>query len=81
MIKKYVNRPMTIEAIQYDGKNIDEVQNFCHEKIDEMCSVLEVGDYVVKDGHGCFSTCEKNLFQKKYEELDERKIVCAQSLY
>lgn len=81
MIRRYINKPIAIEAVQYDGNNIDEVQDFCHEKIDEMCSALEVGDYIVKDERGCFSTYEKHLFQRKYEELDERKIICAQSLY
>ena len=81
MIKRYVNKPIEIEAVQYDGNNINEVQDFCHEKIEEMFNALEIGDYVMKDNKGCFSTCENNLFQKNYEELDERRCVCAQSLY
>ena len=29
-MRKYVKKPVVIEAVQWDGENLDEVMNFCN---------------------------------------------------
>ena len=84
MVKKYVKKPIPVEAVQFNGHNIDEVNDFCQDAFVEdgwLCvSVLEgimkasnkVGDYVVKDAMGKFYICEKGIFEETYEEQPEQ---------
>lgn len=93
MVKKYVNKPIPVEAVQFNGRNIGEVNDFCQDASIEdgwlRLSTLEgimkasnkVGDYVVKDAMGKFYICEKGIFEEMYEEADDRSYVCSSTLY
>ena len=91
--QKYVKKPIPVEAVQFNGHNIDEVNDFCQDAFVEdgwLCvSALEgimkasnkVGDYVVKDAMGKFYICEKGIFEEMYEEADDRSYVCSSTFY
>ena len=40
MIKKYRKKPVTIEAIQWNGKNLSEIDEFTESKVKNHESVL-----------------------------------------
>ncbi len=83
MVKKYVKKRIPVEAIQYDGSNFDEVQDFCPDAFVEdgflkvrtlegvMSSTNKTGDFVMKGIHGEFYICERNIFEESYEEYTE----------
>lgn len=93
MVKKYVKKPIPIDAVQYTGDNIDEVQDFCSDAFIEdgwlnvstfegtMKASNKIGDYVVKGIKGEFYICEKSIFEETYEEVDERRYICSSSLF
>lgn len=93
MAKRYVKKPIPIEALQYDGHNIDEVNDFCQDAFVEdgwlyvhtlegdMKAPNKVGDYVAKGIRGEFYICEKQIFEETYAEIDDRHDVCASMLY
>ena len=82
MVKKYVKKPILVEAVQFNGCNIDEVNDFCKDAFIEdgwlWVSTLEgnmkasnkVGDYIVKGVMGEFYICEKSIFEETYEEVE-----------
>lgn len=80
MIKKYVKKPIPIEALQYNGENIDKVIEFSdnavyvqdgnvyvHTSEGEMKMKNPIGDYLIKGIHGEFYFCEKSVFEESYE--------------
>lgn len=82
MYKKYRKKPVTIEAIQWDGKNLSEIDNFMgrifeNKEIILVIHTLEgdmeasVGDYIIKDVNGEFYPCKPDVFAKTYEEVTE----------
>lgn len=81
MIRKYVKKPIPIEAIQYDGNNFEELETFSNGAVfieDGIlkCKTLEgvmscfnkVGDYLVRGIAGEFYICEKSIFEITYQE-------------
>ena len=67
MVKRYVKKPIVIEAIQYDGRNSADIHEFCGNKVREPVGVdyLEIvtlegimkaqpGDYIIKGINGEF---------------------------
>lgn len=93
MTKKYIKKPIPVEAVQYTGKNFDEVQSFCTDAFTEdgwlkvhtlegdMKAPNRTGDYVIKGIKGEFYICEKSIFEKTYEEDDERRYACTSSFF
>lgn len=93
MAKKYVKKPIPVEAVQYTGKNFDEVQDFCvdafiedgwlhvHTLEGDMKAPSKAGDYVIKGIKGEFYICEKHVFEKAYEEAHDREYACTSSLF
>ena len=81
MANKYVKKPISVEAVQYTGKNFDEVQSFCIDAFIEdgwlyvptlegdMRAPSKAGDYVIKGIKGEFYICEKKIFEEMYEEV------------
>ena len=82
MMKRYVKKPIPIEAVQYDGSNIEELQAFAGDDVylqdgsvyihtieGDMKMVNPVGDYLIKGVRGEFYFCEKSIFEETYEEL------------
>lgn len=85
MIKKYRKKPIVIEAIQYDGKNMNQIiselgmpeigEDFISN--DLIISTLEgdmrasIGDYIIKGVMGEFYPCKADVFDKSYELVDK----------
>lgn len=83
MIKKYIKNPVQIEAIQYLGDNLDEVETFINQIIlkykDTENSIgiptlegimkASVGDYIIKEIKGEFYPCKPDIFKATYTEL------------
>ena len=84
MIKTYRKRPFEVEAIQYDGENMNEVIKFCKDEreielylgwalklnITVNNETVFKGDYVVKDENGEFYPCSPDVFLETYEEIE-----------
>ena len=81
MKKKYIKKPIQIEAIQFTGDNFRELYDFAgndvyyqdglvyvHTLEGDMKMKNKVGDYLVKGVRGEFYFCEKNIFEETYEE-------------
>ena len=82
MIKKYRKKPVTIEAIQWNGENLSEIDQFTRGKVKNHESVLiiptlegdmyaSLNDYIIKGVNGEFYPCKPNIFAKAYEEVTE----------
>lgn len=80
-IKKYMKKPIPIEAIQFNGDNFSQLQAFAGSNIytnndgvfihtleGEMKMKNPVGDYLIKGIHGEFYFCEKSVFEESYIE-------------
>lgn len=81
MIRKYIKKPISIEAVQYTGDNFDELQAFAKDDVyiqdglvyvhtleGDMKMKNKVGDYLIKGVRGEFYFCEKDIFEETYEE-------------
>lgn len=82
MIKKYKKKPVTIEAIQWTGKNLSEIDNFMGGTVENKGATLviytlegdmeaSIGDYIIKGVNGEFYPCKPDIFAKTYEEVTE----------
>jgi len=82
MIRKYIKKPISIEAVKYTGDNFDELQAFAKDDVyiqdgyvfvhtieGDMKMVNKTGDYLIKGIQGEFYFCEKNIFEATYEEV------------
>ena len=85
MIKTYVKKPIKIEAIQYLGTNIDEIENFIDNPVIKYYSsdrdyaigipTLEgimkasVGDYIIKGVQGECYPYKPDIFKLTYDEV------------
>jgi len=83
-MKKYIKRPIIVEAVQFNGMNFDELVRFAgndvyksdhkiciHTLEGDLKMKNEVGDYLVKGVRGEFYFCEKSIFEETYQEVDE----------
>ena len=82
MIKKFRKKPVIIEAIQWNGKNLTEIDNFVGGSIANKSTILiihtlegdmeaSMGDYIIKGINGEFYPCKPDIFAKTYEEVTE----------
>lgn len=83
MAKKYVKKPILIEAVQWTGDNRAEILNFCNqgyfEYDNEFCHLYiktlegnmsaNPGDFIIKGVRGEFYPCAKDIFEETYEEV------------
>ena len=80
MIKKYIKKPVEVEAVQWTGTNIDEIEKFAREHIYEHTTIAKIaistqegimvaniGDYIIKGVNGEFYPCKPDIFKKTYE--------------
>ncbi len=84
---KYRKKPVIIEAIQWNGINLEEIKWFMKEQFKDV-SVSEIsfglqiptlegtmtvslGDYIIRGVNGEYYPCKPDIFQKTYEEVDE----------
>ena len=84
MVQKFRKKPVVIEAVQYDGANSVEIENFSEGAIvknggksDEMhVTTLEglvyavTGDWIIKGVNGEFYPCKPDIFDKTYEPAE-----------
>ncbi len=80
---KYRKKPIVIEAIQWTGKNIDEVLRFMpkvdigqkHQEEELTIITLEgnmttsKGDWIIKGVKGEFYPCKPDIFEATYEKV------------
>ena len=82
MIKKFRKKPVTIEAIQWNGENLSEIDEFTKNEVKNHESVLiittlegdmyaSLNDYIIKGVNGEFYPCKPDIFAKTYEEVTE----------
>jgi hypothetical protein len=83
MIRKYVKKPVVIEAIQYDGFNIGQINDFVGSFFKEPVNkspyietlegnmIMTKGDYIIKGLRGEFYPCKPDIFEDSYEEVKE----------
>ena len=86
-MQKFVKKPVVIEAIQYDGANITEIETFVGAKLPSVwlsvedtqlvISTLEgdmkvsKGDYVIKGIKGEFYPCKPDIFKSTYNVIED----------
>ena len=86
-MQKFVKKPVVIEAIQYDGANITEIETFVKGKLPTIMtsdlgaqlviSTLEgdmkvsKGDYVIKGINGEFYPCKPDIFKSTYNVIED----------
>lgn len=82
---KYRKKPVVVEAMQYDGNNIDKIivklgvpEYGCDLLSDDITiNTLEgemtakVGDYIIKVIDDEFYLCKPDIFEKTYELVEE----------
>ncbi|PRR70911.1 hypothetical protein [Clostridium thermopalmarium] len=78
---KYRKKPVEVEAVQYTGKNINEIYNFVRKHlfrdIDRNLSIQTLegtmkatpGDWIIKGVNGEFYPCKPDIFEKTYESV------------
>ena len=82
--RRYVKRPVVIEAMQYDGRNTNEVagwlmENGVHVGWSNAAMVIPTlegrmeaspGDWVIRGVKGEFYPCKPDIFAAMHEEGD-----------
>lgn len=87
MVKRYIKKPTTIEAVRWTGYNFDEIQDFVgtenvqfrretnppriHIVTGYQALYLMVGDYIVKNSYGSFEAYTKGYFEETFGEVTE----------
>lgn len=85
MTRKYVKKPIVIEAVQWKGDNRREIFEFCTlsyfntdfetQDLKLMIQTLEgvmeasIGDYIIKGIQGEFYPCKEEIFKLTYDEV------------
>ena len=83
MVGRYRKKPVTVEALQWTGDNIKEVDQFVgcsvsvrawdrvlYLYIDEKTYPLNKMDYIIKEPNGRVYPCSWETFQEAYEAVD-----------
>ena len=84
MIKKYIKKPVIIEAILAAKDNLDEIEKFTkyeakyyQEDNAFLIKTLEglmrasIGDYIIKGIAGEFYPCKPDIFKQSYSEVED----------
>ncbi len=82
---RYTKKPVTIDAIQWTGKNRSEILNFCTDgyvsysnaklepelKIQTLEGLMTatVGDYIIKGISNEFYPCKESIFLLTYDQV------------
>ena len=85
-MQKFVKKPVVVEALQYNGENIEAIENFVGKKLSTvMSSDVDVNliiptlegdmkaiksDYIIKGIHGEFYSCKEDIFKNSYDEVN-----------
>ena len=79
---KYVKKPVIIDAVKYDGTNVEEIVRFTNKTVKYDGETMEietlegtmkasVGDYIIKGVNGEFYPCKPDIFKKTYDICSE----------
>lgn len=79
-MKKFRKKPIVIEAVQWNGENLDEIINFAGDNAVLIVDILHIktleggltaseGDYIIKGIQGEFYPCKPDIFEATYEEV------------
>ena len=84
MGSKFRKKPVTIEAVQYNGINWLDITNFINFETDirpftdhleiltlEGVMKAEPGDWIIKGIAGEFYPCKPDIFEKSYDEVSD----------
>ena len=90
-MQKFVKKPVIIEAIQYNGENIEAIEDFVGKKLSTvMSSDVDVkliiptlegymkalkGDYIIKGIKGELYPCKPDIFKEIYSLVTEKSTV------
>ena len=93
-MQKFVKKPVVIEAIQYDGANITEIETFVGGKLPTVMtsdlgaqlviSTLEgdmkasKGDYIIKGIKGEFYPCKPDIFKSTYDVVEDNNVILSE---
>lgn len=84
MLRRYIKKPIQVDAIQYTGKNIEEIWDaFTAADIygpvedDPNAYILtlegkmrcNIGDYIIRGVRGEIYPCARDIFEETYEEV------------
>lgn len=81
-VKQYVKKPVVIEAVKWDGTNLNEVLRFSPSAYwnygaQKICiPTLEghmyaaKGDYIIRGVKGEFYPCRPDIFESTYGEVE-----------
>lgn len=84
---RYRKKPVIIEAIQWNGINLEEIKWFMKEQFKDV-SVSEIsfglqiptlegtmtvslGDFIIRGVKGEYYPCKPDIFQKTYEPVED----------
>ena len=81
MINKYTKKPVTIEAVQWNGDNTNEIISFCGSccvpkqtyliiQTLEGNHIADIGGYIIKGIKGEFYPCKPDIFKNTYSKAD-----------
>ena len=86
-MQKFVKKPVVVEAIQYNGINITEIESFLVSKLPTVWSSVEdtqliiptlegdmkvsKGDYIIKGIKGEFYPCKPDVFKSTYNVVED----------
>lgn len=79
---KYRKKPVVIEALQWNGSNINALTNFANSHIEfhnylikietlEGVMIANVGDYIIKGVKGEIYPCKSDIFEQTYEAVTD----------
>jgi len=79
---KYRKKPVVVEAIEWTGNNVFEMEEFASKKVEytlDNCLLIgtlegvmkaDIGDYIIKGIQGEIYPCKPDIFQETYEKVD-----------
>lgn len=81
MIMRVRKKPVEVEAVQWTGENLEEIREFCGDKLQFVFSSIYIntlegshrvslGDYVIKGVKGEFYPCKPDIFETTYGRID-----------
>jgi hypothetical protein len=88
IVRKYIKRPLVIEAIQFNGANIEDIRLFAGKKLSaysategklyistlEGMMLVSQYDFVVKGIKGEFYPIKQDIFEDSYDELPVQEV-------
>ena len=80
-VKRYRKKPVEVLAVQFNGENKVEIQEFVGKYLDQTVKgliiptlegdlIASAGDYIIQGVNGEFYPCKPDIFQKTYETVE-----------